>query len=134
VSQDPGQRLRAFLEVWLEAPLFASLPPEAARLDDRLRNTPSGLATSLHLAGTGTQEPLWGRLQELEMPTLVVAGALDAAYAQRARRMVALIGPNAGLRLLAGAGHAAHLEQPSAFLKALLAFVGEYPGPDPAAQ
>ena len=31
------------------------------RLDDRRRNTAAGLASSLRLAGTGTQEPLWDR-------------------------------------------------------------------------
>ena len=49
-------------------------------LDDRRRNTAAGLASSLRLAGTGTQEPLWDRL----------AGADDAGAPRRrrARRQV----------------------------------------------
>ena len=67
----------AFLDRWLALPLFATLPRDAAGLDDRRRNTADGLASSLRLAGTGTQEPLWDRLPELPMPVLLVAGALD---------------------------------------------------------
>ncbi|MGH9128971.1 MAG: alpha/beta fold hydrolase [Acidimicrobiales bacterium] len=122
---EPAARLDAFLDEWLARPLFATLPPQAAGLDDRRRNTPAGLASSLRLAGTGTQESLWDRLHELAMPTLVMAGALDAAFAARAARMVAAIGPNATLALLPGAGHAAHLEQPGAFAGELFRFVGE---------
>ena len=51
------------------------LDPEQAHRRARLANTAAGLASSLRLAGTGTQEPLWDRLSELTMPVLVVAGS-----------------------------------------------------------
>ena len=56
---------------------LALLPLDAADLDDRRRNTVAGLASSLRLAGTGTQEPLWDRLGMLTMPVLVLAGERD---------------------------------------------------------
>jgi 2-succinyl-6-hydroxy-2,4-cyclohexadiene-1-carboxylate synthase len=104
----------AFVKWWLDRPLFATLPDQVAAIDARLGATAAGLASSLRLAGTGNQEPLWARLSVLEMPVLVVAGGLDTAYVERAERLVACIGANAGLAVIEGAGHACHLERPEA--------------------
>jgi 2-succinyl-6-hydroxy-2,4-cyclohexadiene-1-carboxylate synthase len=108
----------AFLDRWLSLPLFATLPPDSAGLAERRRNTADGLASSLRLAGTGTQEPLWERLGELAMPVLLVAGARDAKYVALAERMARRI-PAATLEVLAHAGHAVHLEQPDEFVRAV---------------
>jgi len=104
----------AFLEDWLANPLFAGLPKSPADLDDRLRNTSAGLAASLRRCGTGTQTPLWSRLASLPMPVAVIAGARDDKFAEIGRDMVAAIGDGATLHLVEGAGHSAHLEQPTA--------------------
>lgn len=102
----------AFLERWLAGPLFATLPREAAGMEARLANTAGGLASSLRLAGTGTQEPLWDRVGSLPMPVLVLAGELDEKFSALGARLVSAIGAYATLQLIAGAGHAAHLERP----------------------
>jgi len=115
--------LDAFLAEWLAGPLFASLDPTAAGMEARRENTAAGLAASLRLAGTGAQEPLWDRLGQLAMPVLCVAGERDERFAALAGRMAASIGPNAGVALVPGAGHAAHLERPDAFLAAVLPFL-----------
>jgi 2-succinyl-6-hydroxy-2,4-cyclohexadiene-1-carboxylate synthase len=111
--------LEAFLDTWLEQPLFAGLPPERAFREERLENTVEGLVSSLELAGTGSQEPLWDQLPSLTVPVLVVAGARDEKFSALARRMSAAVGDNATLALIPNAGHAAHLEQPDAFLAVL---------------
>ena len=139
--EDPGQRearrstdellakrieaegVAAFIDWWLAQPLFATLPAAAADRAGRLTNTTEGLASSLRLAGAGSQEPLWARLGELTMPTLVVAGDLDATYAEIGRRMTGLIGDNAELVLIPGAGHACHLERLDAFCVVLADFL-----------
>ena len=108
--------LEAFLDHWLALPLFGGLSPAAQHRDARLENDAGALATSLRLAGTGAQEPLWDRLHVLDAPVLVVAGELDARFRETGERLVEAIGSNAVLRLVPGAGHAAHLEQPRAFL------------------
>jgi 2-succinyl-6-hydroxy-2,4-cyclohexadiene-1-carboxylate synthase len=108
-----------FLVEWLDQPLFAGLPAWARFDDERRRNTADGLASSLELAGTGSQAPLWDRLPELAMPVLVVAGVRDSRYADIATRMAHLIGPNATLALIPGAGHTAHLENAEGFLAAV---------------
>ena len=108
--------LEAFLDDWLALPLFGGLSPEAQHREARLENDARALAASLRLSGTGAQEPLWGRLHVVEAPVLVVAGELDVRFAATGERLVDAIGSNAALRLVPGAGHAAHLEQPHAFL------------------
>jgi 2-succinyl-6-hydroxy-2,4-cyclohexadiene-1-carboxylate synthase len=115
--------VEAFIEWWLERPMFRTLPAGAASRADRLTNTSAGLAASLRRAGTGTQEPLWADLARLDMPVLAVAGALDTAYVTHARRLAESIGPNASMALIDGAGHACHLERPAAFLDLVRPFL-----------
>lgn len=115
--------VESFVEWWLQRPLFASLPREAASVESRLGGTAAGLASSLRLAGTGTQLPLWTTLNQLEMPVLVVVGERDATYLRHGHRLVRHIGANAALAILPDAGHACHLEQPDAFLGAVLPFL-----------
>ena len=104
-----------FLDRWLGQPLFAGLQPAPDDVAARALNPPAGLAAALRNLGTGAQEPLWDRLGELDMPVLLVAGQADAKFAELAGRMAAAIGANATVGLVAGAGHAAHLERPDAF-------------------
>jgi 2-succinyl-6-hydroxy-2,4-cyclohexadiene-1-carboxylate synthase len=106
----------AFLDRWLAQPMFASVPDDRA---DRLRNSAAGLATSLRLTGTGAQDNLWGRLQELQMPVLVMVGEDDEKFTDIGYRMVAAVGDNATFATVPNAAHAAHLEQPSSFLAVL---------------
>lgn len=102
----------AFLDEWLRQPLFATLPAEAAHRDERLRNTASGLASSLRLAGTGAMEPLWSRLATVRMPVLLVTGEHDAKFVSIAERMVHAMDPHAWSVVVSDAGHSVHLEQP----------------------
>jgi 2-succinyl-6-hydroxy-2,4-cyclohexadiene-1-carboxylate synthase len=102
-----------FLREWLAQPLFATLPPSAAALDDRRRNTVAGLAASLRFAGSGAQVPLWDGLAQLDMPVLLVVGALDTKFASIAEEMCLSIGGNATVRSIPAAGHTAHLERPA---------------------
>ena len=111
-----------FLDRWLAQPLFATLAPAARDVDDRRRNTAAGLASSLRLAGTGSQAPLWPRLAEVDLPVLVVAGAHDAKFVALARRLHEGIA-GADLAVVADAGHTVHLEQPDAFTDLLTAWL-----------
>ncbi|HEX7096941.1 MAG TPA: alpha/beta fold hydrolase [Acidimicrobiales bacterium] len=104
--------VEAFVDDWLRQPLFATLPPDAAHRDERLRNTAAGLASSLRLAGTGAMEPLWSRLATIRMPVLLVTGEHDTKFVDIARRMVEAMDPHAWSAVVSGAGHSVHLEQP----------------------
>jgi 2-succinyl-6-hydroxy-2,4-cyclohexadiene-1-carboxylate synthase len=123
----------AFLDEWLAQPLFAGLGPAAQGRAERLENTAAGLASSLRLAGTGTQLPLWDRLATLRTPTLVVAGALDTKFVALGERLAETI-PGADLAVVDGAGHTVHLEQPSRFLDVLLPWLEDHAdNPSPSA-
>lgn len=101
-----------FVARWLENPLFAGIDHRAAGLKQRLTNTGAGLASSLRLAGTGTQRPAWSVLHRLEMPVLVVTGGRDHKFTALGRRLARAIGPNAVHEVVEPAGHAPHLERP----------------------
>lgn len=123
-DQAMAERIRdmgtpGFIRWWVANPMFAGIPPEHQFLSERMENTAEGLATSVSQAGTGSQDPSWDRLHQLDMPVLVVAGAEDDRYAALGERMVDAIGPNAVLDLVPGAGHAAHLERTEDFLARL---------------
>lgn len=113
----------AFLDEWLAQPLFAGLPDDArgGRSTDA-----AGLAASLRLAGAGTQAPLWDRLGELTMPVLVLAGERDDKFRALGVRLAAAIGANAEVALVPGAGHAAHLERPDAFLAVVRPWLADH--------
>ncbi len=112
--------LDSFLTQWLDQPLFATLPVSARDDEARRENTVQGLASSLRLAGTGRQEPLWDRLAALAMPVLLVAGALDERYVGTAARMKEAIGTNAKLHIMEGVGHACHREHEDEFADLVL--------------
>ena len=117
--------LGPFLERWLANPLFATLPADAAAVEDRLENTVEGLADSLRRTGTGTQRPLWSELGRLTMPALLVAGARDEKFTALAERLASCWGGPATVSLVPDAGHACHLERPDAFLDLVLPFLAE---------
>lgn len=101
----------AFVDEWMVQPLFASLPPDGDDVADRRRNDSHGLASSLRTCGTGTQEPLWSRLVDLTMPTLIVTGDRDEKFTALGRRLASTIN-DATHFALADIGHACHLEAP----------------------
>ncbi|NLV54540.1 MAG: alpha/beta fold hydrolase [Acidimicrobiales bacterium] len=112
----------AFLAGWLAQPLFAGLTPDPADLAARRANPSAGLAASLRCSGTGTMDPPWWselpRLGTAGFGVRLVVGGRDAKFRSLADRMAAGIGPNATVAVVAGAGHACHLEAPDAFLTA----------------
>ena len=116
--------LDAFLSRWLAQPLFASLADDSAGLDARRANTVPGLAASLRMMGTGSQEPLWDRLGEITAPTMLVVGALDEKFSGIAARTAAAM-PDAHVVSMNGCGHACHLEAPDAFVGVVDSFVNE---------
>ncbi len=106
---------------WAAQPLFAGQPAGVARRahDDRLRSTPPGLARALRGLGTGVMEPLWDRLAELAMPVDLVVGERDERFRTINERIAEAMS-DARLHVIAGAGHAVHLENPKAVAQLVL--------------
>lgn len=123
--------VEAFVNFWEQLPLFASqkqLPPsvQARQRAQRLQNRPLGLANSLRGMGTGAQPPLWERLAELIMPTLLLAGELDTKFVAIAQAMAKSI-PQAQMKLIANTGHTIHLEQTARFIQEVILFMTPRP-------
>lgn len=117
VSADLGD----FLDRWLANPLFAGLSSRSACRAERMVNRQVGLAASLRCRGTGTQEPLWSRLAQLEIPVLVLVGEDDDRYTEIGHRLAELL-PQVTLRSLP-ATHAVHLECPTGTADLVRGFV-----------
>ncbi len=118
----------AFVTRWEALPLFASqrrlpLAVRERHRQQRLSGNPTGLANSLRGLGAGTQEPLWGHLGQVQVPALLIAGELDEKYSAIATRMAAAM-PQARAQIVAGTGHAVHLEAPGPFAAIVGGFLG----------
>jgi 2-succinyl-6-hydroxy-2,4-cyclohexadiene-1-carboxylate synthase len=111
----------AFLDEWLAQEMFSSLPNDALERAARSGDA-AGMANSLRFAGTGTQRWLAPELSALPMPCLAVAGALDQKFSLEATSIAAGI-VNAHSKFVAGARHAAHLEQPTATAELVQSFI-----------
>ncbi len=123
----------AFVDEWLAQPLFDTLRrrgAEALREARRARlcNDATGLAAALRALGPGAQPPLFDELARLELPVLLVAGALDPRFVALGRDLAPRL-PRAELRVIPDAGHAAHVEQPEAFNRVVRDFLRRVDGP-----
>ncbi|HTW13186.1 MAG TPA: 2-succinyl-6-hydroxy-2,4-cyclohexadiene-1-carboxylate synthase [Solirubrobacteraceae bacterium] len=109
-----------FASSWAQTPVLGGVSAEvaAAAHEDRLRSTPHGLAAALRGLGTGALPPLWDRLPQLRVPVRLLVGERDVKFTAIAAQMAQRI-PDAGVAVVAGAGHAVHLEQPQAVVREL---------------
>ena len=121
-SQIERDGVEAFLEAWLAQPLFAGVPPDAPGVTDRRSIDPEVLTHQLRVLGTGRMAPLWDRLDELNVPVLVVTGEADPKFEALGDRLAAGIA-DVERRRLAG-GHALLLEAPTALAELVAEFVG----------
>lgn len=116
----------SFLRGWYRQSLFAPLARNAALLErtigTRRNNDPAELARSLRGMGTGSQSSLWGELSNLRVPTLAVAGELDAKFVGISRRMEGL-SPRIRSAMVPDAGHNVRAEAPERYLALLRGFL-----------
>lgn len=117
----------AFATRWEALPLWDSQQQLSEEIRQQLReqrrqNNPTGLANSLRGMGTGVQPSLWPRLATLNLPTLLIAGALDHKFVAINQQMEDQL-PNGRLQIIPQAGHTTHLEQPRQFETAVTQFL-----------
>ncbi len=121
------QGLRAFLEAWYRLPLFASLDAHpglrATLIAQRSRQNAAHMARVIAEMSPGVQPDLTPRLGELDLPVLLVTGALDPKYPTLLRQMAEHL-PRARYVEVPQAGHNVHREQPEALARWLEAFWG----------
>jgi 2-succinyl-6-hydroxy-2,4-cyclohexadiene-1-carboxylate synthase len=121
--------LEAFVENWMQSPLFSRLA--ATRVEDvrltrreRMGQHSHGLARSLRSAGQGSMQPVWELLASFTMPVLLVAGDRDLKYTALAEKMRGAL-PNARLETVPDAGHDVVLEGQQALAELLPSFWSE---------
>jgi 2-succinyl-6-hydroxy-2,4-cyclohexadiene-1-carboxylate synthase len=122
--------VREFVAKWEALPMWESqqrVPSERRerQREIRLQNRAEGLAGSLRGMGSGAQASLWGDLNELHVPTLVIAGERDTKFAGIATRMSKLM-RNAELWIAPNTGHAVHLEQPASYAARVVQFAEKH--------
>jgi 2-succinyl-6-hydroxy-2,4-cyclohexadiene-1-carboxylate synthase len=117
----------AFAAEWQQLPIIASqqAAPRWWQARRRARRAPelaAVWAASLTSYGPATMPSDWSRLATLHCPVCLVVGEHDAKYLAQNRELLRLL-PNAELHIIAGAGHAPHLEQPAATAAVLSDFL-----------
>lgn len=119
----------AFVEFWSaqafqpsERRIGASAAAEARQL--RLANRADGLAASLRGMGAGAQPPLHDRLASIELSICLAVGEEDEKFRAAAEELAQAL-PNARIESVAAANHAAHLENPTAFMDMARRFFAE---------
>ena len=121
-----------FVEHWAKHPVIQSQSsiPGAIRapMEERRRqNRPLGLANSLRGAGQGAVDPVWDRLGEIPVPTLVMSGEFDQKYGDVCAATARAI-PHGRHAVVPDAGHCAHLENVEATVSLLTDFLAELSG------
>ena len=135
--EDPGERARRlaederlaqrlesepyeeWIEGWRTQAVFAQEPASAGELAraDHRRNDPRALAAAMRGLSLGNMQSLWGRLAELRMPVVLLAGERDRKFLALAERALPLLA-DGSLAVLAG-GHGLVLENPAGVAGAL---------------
>lgn len=120
-----------WVDRWRRQPLFAEDPAwvSAAARADQLRNDPAALAAALRGIGVGQMEPLWDRLRELRMRTVVLAGERDERYRVLGRELAN--GLVRGRLAVVPGGHALLFENPGAVATAIREAVNTADCPPP---
>lgn len=119
--------LANFVDYWESIPLFHSQKQLPAKVRkelkaQRLKNNPIALANSLLGFGTGSQPSLWGSLNDLNIPVLLITGQLDEKFCLINKEMAGKL-ENSSLQIVELAGHSVHLESPEEYSKLISVFV-----------
>jgi 2-succinyl-6-hydroxy-2,4-cyclohexadiene-1-carboxylate synthase len=118
--------LYEWLSNWYQMPLFASLNnnPSLRRklISSRIQNDLVLVRKIIVELSPGKQPHLWDKLSTINMPTLLLAGELDAKYQNILSNMQKRIRP-ATLKVISGTGHNIHLESPDEFTAAIKSFL-----------
>nr|WP_062331777.1 alpha/beta hydrolase [Herbidospora sakaeratensis] len=117
----PGLVRRLVLEDSFPAPHEPQVIEPYVELGDEVDFDPA--VVDLIRTGVRTVDPTWwARLGELTMPVLVVGGAYSELVPQEALAAFTAALPD-GRRVVLGAGHSVHAEDPDGFVKEVAAFL-----------
>jgi len=108
-----------FVQYWLDLPFFKSLKSLSKKehshlVEQKRKNSTTGLANSLKGFSTGKMPSLWCKLNKLSFPTLLIAGRFDRKYV-RINEAINQAIQNSELSIVENCGHNTHLENPKEF-------------------
>ncbi|MGH2959372.1 MAG: alpha/beta fold hydrolase [Solirubrobacterales bacterium] len=117
-------KIEDFVNLWERVPALGEQSREIIEQQrpDRLRQDPIALAAALRGIGQSAYEPMWGRLGEINQPTLLITGERDVTYSRHAEKILELM-PNARLVTIPEAAHGVHIAQPAAAAAAASEFL-----------
>lgn len=109
-----------FIDDWMQKPIFSGLKNlESSEYTSFVKkkklNSKIGLANSLKGFGTGKMDYLGNRLNEIEIPVLLLNGENDQKFVSINKKMKSRF-INAKHVIIENCGHNIHLEKPSEFL------------------
>ncbi|MDR8391112.1 2-succinyl-6-hydroxy-2,4-cyclohexadiene-1-carboxylate synthase [Aliifodinibius sp. S!AR15-10] len=116
-----------FLSSWHKLPIFKNGTDHSEELVEHYKTIqqnqrPCAIANSLRGFGTAQMPPVKEKLQQLNMPVLLLAGEADTKYRDILDEMDQLI-PKSKHHIIKDAGHRIHLENPAAFVDQVQAFI-----------
>jgi len=113
-----------FVDFWERLPLWSSQKNYLIlkQREQRLRNSPVGLANSLRGMGTGVQPNLWDDVHNLMMPVQLIVGERDEKYVHINREMFNRI-LDVELNIISNVGHNVHLENLAMFVETVKDFL-----------
>ena len=119
------ERFREFLTGWMSMALFQPRGPINEDLQNRLKNSPKALASSLAHSSIGKQDNLWPRVQELRGHLTLITGGADAKYLAIAARLASLLEKREQIavrsEIIDSLGHAAIFDNPQTLIEAVIA-------------
>lgn len=90
----------------------------------RLRQNPMRLAKALREYGTGHMPNLWPQLNQIQIPTCIIVGALDNKFCKIAEKLSSII-PNHELNVVDHSGHTVHVEEMAEFDRIVVGFINK---------
>ena len=116
-----------FIDYWMNIDLFNTQRrfsnEQLSRIrEHKLENNKTGLSNTLRCSGTGIMKPLYNKLKDIPVKTMLISGELDTKFTDINAEMVKLF-TNAEHRIIKNAGHNTHLEEPHRFINEINNFL-----------
>ncbi len=122
--------IEKFVDHWMNIDLFDSqknLPRQKLNSirEKRIKNNPVGLANSLRGFGSGKMPPLFDKLENIRVKTLLISGGLDEKFTTINNNMLKFF-PSAEHQIIRGSGHNTHLEKPDEYISVVNNFLKKF--------
>ncbi len=122
-----SHNIEEFVELWMNKEIFNTQRRFSNEKLKNIRekktfNSKIGLANSLRGFGTGRMGYLGNNLNQINCPVLLITGELDTKFT-KINSVLKKKFPNAKHKIIANAGHNAHIEKPGTFVSIINEFL-----------